>query len=317
MLHWGVLGLGNISGRFMKSLEYSEEGKLYAVSSYTKEKREKFAREHENVKIYDNYTQLLEDKDVDVVYIALRHQDHYQWAKQALLNNKAVLCEKPATLTYAQTKELCDIAKKKHTFFMEAMKSRFIPMVNELKKSVAEGVIGDITRIETSFCSDVPYNEKSYLFDKHQGGALYDVSIYNIATILDFIKSNVKSIDVQWKKDYNVDVYDYVEVTFESGQTALIECAIDRQKDKAMTIYGTKGKIVAEPFYRPTKAVVYFNDGESYTGEMPYVHDDFYGEIDATHQGIAYIKVESERMSHQDSLDCIKLMEMIKEKFHG
>ncbi|MEG0277457.1 MAG: gfo/Idh/MocA family oxidoreductase, partial [Coprobacillus sp.] len=76
------------------------------------------------------------------------------------------------------------------------------------------------------------------------------------------------------------------------------------------------GKIEAEPFYRPTKAVVTFNDGESYTGEMPYINDDFYGEIEATHQAIAYIKTESERMSHQDSLDCIKLIEMIKEKFH-
>ena len=317
MIHWGVLGLGNISKRFMKSLSYSDEGALYAVAALTPQKREDFQRTHPDIKVYDNYLDLIEDEEVDVVYLALRHNDHFQWAKEALKHNKAVLCEKPATLSYQQTKELCDLAKQKHTFFMEAMKSRFVPMMNEIKKIVEQGLIGDIQRIETSFCNDVEYNEKSYLFDLNQGGILYDCGIYNIEVILDFIHSPVKDIHVNYEEKYGVDAYDSIELTFESGQSAHIECALDRSKERSMKIIGTQGVITTSPFYRPQEAVVAFSNGESFTGSLPYIHDDFYGEIAETHRCIAYILEESPRMTHQDSLDAIALIERIKEKIHG
>lgn len=317
MIHWGVIGLGRIAGRFIQGLSYSEDGKLYGVASRTQEKRDEFLKDHPDVHMYSTYEDMLNDSEIDAVYIALRHQDHYHWAKEALLRNKAVLCEKPATLSYQQTKELTELSKQKHTFFMEAMKTRFIPMVNEIKKNIEDGVIGDVLRIETSFCGDTPYDQSSYLFESGQGGAWYDLAIYNIAMIQDIIKSPVKEIKVECQKEHGVDVYDKVGLLFESEQTALIECAIDRDLDKTMTIIGTKGYITTQPFYRPTSAVVTFNDGESYTGEIPYVFDDFYGEIEAVHQSIAYIKEEHPRMSHQDSIECIKIIEMVKEKIDG
>lgn len=316
MIHWGILGLGNIAGRFMKGLSYSEDGKLYAVASQTPSKREEFIQKYPDVKVYSSYEDILNDENIDAVYIALRHDDHYQWAKEALLKNKAVLCEKPATLTYDQTKELCELSKKKHTFFMEAMKTRFIPLIDDIKDIIDKGTIGEIKRIETAFCSDVPYNEKSYLFDKKQGGALNDVGVYNIASILDYIHSPVLKVETKCKKVYGVDAYDQVEITFESGQSALIEVAIDRKKPKDMKIIGTLGTLYAEPFYRPEKAVVEFSNGESFTGEKHYIYDDFYGEIEEVHRCIGYVQVESQRMSHQDSLDCIALIEKIRESIH-
>lgn len=317
MIHWGVLGLGNISKRFMKSLSYSDEGALYAVAALTPSKRENFHKQNPSIKVYDSYQDLIEDEEVDAIYIALRHGDHYDWAKEALLHNKAVLCEKPATLSLQQTQELCDIAKKKHTFFMEAMKTRFVPMMNEIKKIVDQGVIGNIQRIETSFCNDVPYKEGSYLFDLKQGGILYDCGIYNIETILDFIHSPIKDINVHFEEKYGVDVYDLIELTFESGQTALIECAMDRSSNKDMKIIGEKGTITTSPFYRPIEATVEFDNGESFSGSKPYVYDDFYGEIEETHRCISYILEESPRMTHLDSCRAIELIEKIREKMYG
>lgn len=317
MIHWGIIGLGNIAKRFEKSLELFDEAKLYGASSLTPSKREAFQKTHPDVVVYEDYQALIDDPMIDIVYIAVRHQDHFKWAKKALEQNKAVLCEKPATLSYNQTEELVELSKKKHTFFMEALKSRFIPMINEIHTIIEQGVIGDIQHIETAFCSDVPYNEKSYLFDPYQGGALYDVGTYSIGMTLDFIKSKVKDIDIECKKEYGVDVYDNILITFESGQTARMQLAIDRSLDKSMKIVGTLGVIEATPFYRPTEVVVHLNNGESFTGSRSYpFDDDFYGQIDAVHQSIAYIHVENKRMSHQDSLDCIALMEAIKEATH-
>lgn len=316
MIHWGVIGLGNIAKRFIKSLSYSDVATLYGVASHTKSKRENFKKNHQNVKIYDNYQDLIDDENIDALYIALPHASHYKWAKAALLQNKVVLCEKPATLTYNQTQKLCELARKKHTLFIEGIKTRFIPMTNEIKSLVSKGVIGDIQRIETAFCGQHEYDENSYLFDTKQGGVLYDLGIYNIATILDFIDSPVTNITSNIQTKYNVDIHDEIELTFESGQTAFIEVSMNSPVKRNMKIIGTLGTIEADPFYRPTKATVHFSNGESFTGEKDYIHDDFYSEIEEVHRCIAYLEVESPRMTHQDSLDCIELIERIKETFH-
>lgn len=315
MIHWGILGYGNIAQRFIKSLAYSDEGELYAIASFSQ--NDKVREEHPDIHIYKHYQDLIEDPEVDAIYIALRHGDHYQWAKEALLQNKAVLCEKPATLSYQQTKELCELSKQKCTFFMEAMKTRFIPMVDEIKKVIHQGTLGNIQRIETSFCSDVPYHQKSYIFDQKQGGILYDCGVYNIEMILDFIHAPVVDIKVDFQEKYGVDAYDVIELTFETGQTALIECALDRNKEKSMKMICEQGVVYATPFYRPQEAIIEFNNGESFTGMKPYLYDDFYGEIAETHRCIAYILEESPRMTHQESLNAIHLIERIKEKMYG
>lgn len=315
MIRWGILGAGNIAKRFIKSLTHSQEGTLYAIASYTPSKRQELIKSYPNILIYDDYEKLLENPFVDAIYIAMRHGDHYQWAKRAMRKKKAVLCEKPATLSYQQTKELCDLSKQNQVFFMEGLKTRFIPLIDDIKIVLEQGIIGDILRIENAFCSDVSYNEKSYLFDKEQGGALYDVGIYNIATILDYIHSPIVKVESYIETAYDVDVHDVIELTFESGQTACIDIAIQMNKEKEMTITGTKGIMRATPFYRPEKATIELDNGTRQTLEKPYVYDDFYTEIEEVHHCLKEHRIESLRMSHQDSLACIKTIEMIKESF--
>ncbi|MFR7590327.1 MAG: Gfo/Idh/MocA family protein [Longibaculum sp.] len=315
MIRWGIIGLGNIAMRFYNSLMHCENGYLYAVASRTPLKRESFHQQYPHVKVYDNYEDLLNDEQIDVVYIALRHADHYALSKAALLHQKAVLCEKPATLSYQQTQELCDLSFQNNLFFMEAMKTRFIPLIADIKEELEKGSIGDIEYIETAFCSCVPYREGHYLFDKGQGGALYDVGIYNIASVLDYIHSPLVHVKTKWKENYGVDVHDNIELTFENGQKAFIELAIDEKKEKIMTIKGTKGKLIAEPFYRPTVATL-IQDGQERILQKPYIRDDFYTEIEEVHRCLQAHLIESPRMTHQDSLDCMAVIEAIKESFY-
>ncbi len=305
MIKWGVLGAGNIARRFIKSLEYCEDGIFYAIGSYSKDKRDDFI--DKGCIVYDNYYDLLDDENVDVVYIANIHSMHYKWAKEAIQRGKHVLCEKPATLSYNETKELCELSKRYHVLFLEGMKSRFIPLMNLLKSMFDKGEFGTIERIETSFCSEVT-DKDCYVFDKIQGGALYDVGIYNIAVILDFIKSDINSIFGFIEFNDSVDCYDFIELSFDNGVSALIECAIDRAKDKGMSIYTSKGVLKASPFYRPE--IAYFNDQVI---ELKYIYDDFYTEIKEVHKCIKNNQYESVRMSHSDSLECIKVIEMIRE----
>lgn len=306
MIHWGVLGLGRIAQRFIKSLSFHQEGCLYAVASLTNAHQ---IEGQPHVVIYDDYEKLLDDPQVDAVYIALRHGDHYRWALRALQKGKAVLCEKPATLSVKQTADLIAVSKKQHVFFMEAMKSRFIPLLEQLKTID----LGTLQHIETSFCYQIDKQPTSYLFDLKQGGILYDVGSYHILMVLSWIHSPLKDVHVQTIMRDGIDVYDQVELIFESGQKASMEMAMDRQKDKIMTLTFTQGVIQATPFYRPTSALIHQN-GHDRILEQPYVVDDFYGEIQEVHDCIKQGLIESPRMSHQDSLKCIQIMEMIKAK---
>lgn len=312
MINWGIIGLGRIARRFAKSLSYSDEGRLYAVASRTKDKRDYFSYLYDVV-TYDDYDALIGDKNIDAIYIALPHRYHYIWCKKALINHKAVLCEKPITLEHDKLEELIKISRENHTFLMEGMKSQMIPMTKKIKELVDQGVIGDIKRIENYFCNEVEYNPNSYLFDKEQGGILYDCGIYNIASVLQFVNSPIISKSNDYTIRYNVDVEDIIDLEFENGVSAHLECSMINNKEKEMKIIGTKGSIVFSPFYRPKEATVFFNNGESFTGSLDYDNDDFYSEIEEVHRCLAYIEIESLYVSHEFSLRCNALMRLLKD----
>ncbi len=317
MIKWGIIGAGNIAKRFVNSLKNSENGKLYAVASYTKANRDYYLENYNDVVVYDNYVSLLEDDHIDVVYVATRHNDHYQWVKEALLHKKAVLCEKPATLHYDQTKELCELAREMNVFFLEGIKTRFVPLVYDIKKALEDGIIGDIMRVETCFAYDSPYREGSYLFDNVQGGILNDVSSYNIASILDYIHSPLKQVISQVEYKYGLDVNDQIELIFESGQSGYIDIALNENKEKGMTIYGTKGVMKATPFYRPEKAVIQLKDGKEIVLEKGYIHDDFFTEIEEVHHCLNNNKIQSERLSFDDTLSVAYVIDEIRKTFGG
>lgn len=313
MIRWGLIGLGSTVKRFMEGLALTRDGTMVAFASRTPSKNEAFGLAYPNAKAYKQYEDLLNDECVDAVYITLRHADHYKWAKAALLKGKAVLCEKPATLSAIETKELSEISKENNVFFMEAMKTRFVPMTQKIRDALADNLIGKPLRIETSFCYSIDYHPDHYLFDPIQGGILYDVGIYNLAMILDLIHSPVIGLSLNCEMNYGVDTYDWVELQFETGETAVVEVAMDRNKPRIMTITGEKGILTAEPFYRPQKVIIQPQDGQ----EIRYdsVVDDFVWQIEESHRCIMQHLYESPMMSHQASIDCIEIIERIHAQF--
>lgn len=314
MLHFGIIGLGNIAHRFADSLSRFEEADFYAGASYTESKREEFKKKYKPHIIYDNYEDLLNDQEVDVVYICVPHSLHYKWCKEALLHDKCVLVEKPAVLKVNEFDELTALSRERHLFFMEAMKTRFLPLLKIVHNEINKGLIGDIISISNHFCFYLENHRKDhYLFDKEQGGCLYDTGCYGLASVCDFIKDDVISIKNDATYCDGIDVHDRITLTFRHGQKAFIECAMDSADNRKMIIKGTKGDIIMDPYYRPMEAVFNLKDGESQTCTVEYDYDDFHGEIEAVLQSIAYLRIEHENYTHQDNRCVIELMERIKE----
>lgn len=314
MIKWGIIGLGNIAMRFAKSLSYTNEGKLYAIASKTKEKRDAFYNQYNCEKVYEDYHELLNDKELDAVYIALPHGFHKYWSIEALKHKKAVLCEKPVGLNAEEIKEIKKEVLLNDTFFMEAMKTRFIPLIHDIKKIIKNEEIGEITTIEANFCNQVTDIRKgSYLLDKEQGGALLDVGIYPLSFVMDMIDSEVMKVESMMEiNESGVDSYFKATLTFENGVIGTIEGAIDRNKERTAIIKGTKGYIEIPTYNRPNIATVYVNDRQPYTIEKELEFDDMYAEIKEVHECLKASKLQSDYLSLDESIRVMDVLDQIK-----
>lgn len=314
MIKWGIIGLGNIAMRFAKSLSFTNEGKLYAIASKTKEKRNEFYEQYKCEKVYDNYNELLNDKELDVVYIALPHGFHKYWSIEALKRKKAVLCEKPVGLNAQEMREMRKEALLNNTFFMEAMKTRFIPLIYSIKEVIKSKEIGDITTIEANFCNHVTYIKKgSYLLDKEQGGALLDVGIYPLSFVMDIIDSDVIKVESDMEiNESGVDSYFKAILTFENGVIGTIEGAIDRNKERTAIIKGTKGHIEIPIYNRPNRAIIYIDGSQPYIIEKELEFDDMYPEIKEVHECLKASKLQSDYLPLDESVRVMEVLDQIK-----
>lgn len=316
MIKWGIIGLGNIAMRFAKSLSYTQEGELYAIASKTKDKRDFFYNKYNCNKVYEDYNELLNDNEIDAVYIALPHGLHKHWSIEALRHKKAVLCEKPVGLNSQEMKEIKEEALLNNTFFMEAMKTRFIPLVHIIKEVIKSNKIGEITAIEANFCNHVKdIKDGSYLLDKKQGGALLDVGIYPLSFVMDMIDSPVKQVKSNMERnEYGIDSYFKAMLTFENGIIGTIEGAIDRTKERTAIIKGRKGHIEIPIYNRPDRAIIYLinNDSKSYTIEKELEFDDMYAEIKEVHDCLKKLRLESEYLSLNESIRVMEVLDEIK-----
>lgn len=312
-IKWGIIGLGSTSSRMIKGLEQLDSGRLVAVASRTERKLSVFKEAHPQVTAYQDYDALLAHPALQAVYITLRHEDHYKWAYKALSCGIAVLCEKPATLSVQETQSLIQAAQTNHTFFLEALKTRFMPLTQILHSIIDQGLIGHIEVIETAFCYDMPYKEGSYLYELDQGGILNDVGTYTLGAILDYIHSPISDIKVTSDFKNNVDVYEKIELKFENGTKAIAQNAMDRNLPRFMRIQGSLGKIEMDNFHRPTQFTLTLNQ----QAPQIFTHDqdDFVGQVEAVHQGILDKTIEDTRFTHQDSVRIIEVMEKVRLQF--
>ena len=113
MLHFGIIGAGNIAHKFIEAVRMTSEADVTAVASKSMERAKAWAKKESLSSYYDSYEKLLSDPDIDVVYIATLSNAHYDNIKACLLAGKHVICEKPMTQTGAQAREVIDLAREK------------------------------------------------------------------------------------------------------------------------------------------------------------------------------------------------------------
>ncbi len=284
-IRWGILSAANIAHKFANSNALVHGSEIIAVAARTLAKAQKFAAMHNIPKVYGSYQELLQDADIDAVYIATIHPHHTEWVKAALLAGKAVLCEKPLGMNAERAKECADLAQEKGVFLMEGIWTPFLPVYQTVKQWLLDQRIGKIRMVTAEFAfMDSLGKEGRLLNPALGGGCLLDLGIYTTFFAGEVLGFTPVSVDgVIRKTATGVDGAAVYTLQYENGAIASLSCGIDYAGANQARIYGEKGYIHIENFSFDPHAFLYIdnfpmasdyhreNDNQSFKYEISHV----------------------------------------------
>jgi len=301
---FGLLGLGGISARFAKALKSVEDVELTAVASRDLERTKEFARTYQAKKSLGSYEELIQNDEVDVIYIGLTHNFHFEYTKKCLEAHKPVLCEKPLVLTEKEARALADLAKENDTLLMEAMWTRCMPAYRKAQEWVQVGKIGQVKLITANFCFRMDYDPESRWYKKElAGGSVYDVGIYPIDFAIGIMKEYPVSVSGSAQiAPTGVDESAAFSMRFDSGALASLTSGFNVRAMEEATIYGTSGRIVLENCFGPQSCARYTEDGKKVLEKFKKpVRDGFEHQIRHCAELVRAGKIESNLIPWADS----------------
>ena len=245
-VRWGVLGCSGIGkSRTIPGLLACENAELYAIAGRNEEKLKVYAEPFAPKKLYTDYQALLDDENVDAVYLPLPNGIHMEWVKKAAAAGKHILCEKPMALTEEQVREMLAAAKKHGVLLEEAYAYRHAQLVQKVKEIVDSGAIGRIRYLESKH-STFDTNRSGIRYQKgNGGGAVYDVTCYNVSLASYLFGKDPEDMSVYcgFDKETGVDVSDAVMLRYEEGVTAMLYAGLDAYRRGCYSILGETGRI--------------------------------------------------------------------------
>ena len=186
-LNWGILGNATIARTcVIPAISKSRNAAIHALGTRNPEGAEKLAADYTIGHVYDTYDAVVNDPDVDAVYIPLPNHLHHPWTLKALRAGKHVLCEKPLACNAAQAREMAAVSRETGCQLMEALMYRFHPRMRQIKNIIEKGQIGVLRLVRSSFCfhidDEVLESAGNYRLAPQQGGGcLLDVGCYSVS----------------------------------------------------------------------------------------------------------------------------------------
>ena len=245
-VRWGILGCSGIGkSRTIPGLLACENAELYAIAGRNEEKLKAYAEPFAPKKLYTDYQALLEDENVDAVYLPLPNGIHMEWVEKAAKAGKHILCEKPMALTEEQVREMFAVAKANGVLLEEAYAYRHAQLAQKVKEIVDSGAIGRIRYLESKH-STFDTNRSGIRYQKgNGGGAVYDVTCYNVSLASYLLGKDPEDMSVYcgFDKETGVDTSDAVMLRYEEGVTAMLYAGLDAYRRGCYSILGDTGRI--------------------------------------------------------------------------
>ncbi len=319
IVNWGVLGCAGIAEKaVIPGIINAKNAKLYALSSRgAGSKLDDFCNKFNPVKAYTSYEELLEDPEIDAVYIPLPNALHYEWTLKAAEKKKHILCEKPLGISAKEVKAMKEAADKNGVILMEAFAYRHSPLTKEVKSLVEEGTIGKLKFMEAHFnyyldnMTDVRFDEAL------AGGATYDVGCYNLNIIRHMIGSEPTAVYAVGEvgEKTGVDESSCIMMEFDGGIKAVSYCSMISAFRSEYTMVGDKGIIHVPVVFNAegdTKIIITKESGsEEININCPHNYM-----LEVEQLGRCILHGEKQLLTYEDSLNNAKVIdEALKQIF--
>lgn len=284
-IRWGVLSTAGIAQTaLLPAFKRSSNAVVTAIASLSGlEKAKSVANEHNIEKVYDNYEKLLEDSDIDAVYIPLPNHLHKKWVIEAAKRGKHILCEKPAALNAKEVIEMNNICKEHDVLFMEAFMYQFHPQHNRVLEIIDSGEIGEVLYMQGGFTFLMPEEDRTdniRMSHEKGGGSIYDIGCYPIHAVRQILGSEPISVNAEAIIDpnYHVDTDVVAHLTFSNGVRATIDSSFSLAMRHEYRVFGTDGSITVPRAFRPDihggEGLVIIEKSGNY--QIETIHGDIY-----------------------------------------
>jgi predicted dehydrogenase len=317
-IRWGIVGLGGIANKFAEALSFVEDAELIAVGSRSDEKAHTLGDRYKTLRCYSSYQELADDKDLDIIYIATPHNLHYENTIMSLNAGKAVLCEKPLAVNARQVGAMIDFAQERKLFLMEAMWTRFLPLMDKVRHLLAEGVIGEVRILaaDFGFRSDGQNWKQRHRDPNLAGGALLDVGVYPLALSSMLFGRPLQIFSSAYFGETGVDEQNGIVLAFDKGQLSIIYSAQQTETPHEAAIMGTKGMLkLHRSWWKGNKLTLIRSGKDDQFIEVPSHNNGFVYEIKAAQKALQAGKLEADLMPLDESLSIMQTMDAIRNQW--
>lgn len=313
MFRIGIIGAGHIAEKMAATINGMPEAEAYAVASRQYGKAAAFAGRFGFAKAFGSYEALVEDPDVDLVYVATPHSLHYDHVRLCLGHGKAVLCEKAFMANAREAEEVTRMSEENNVFLAEAIWTRYMPFQKTVRDIVYSGAIGRPMMLSAHLGYPVASKER-IMRPELGGGALLDLGVYALNFALMMFGTDISRMTSScMKSDTGVDLQNSIILEYSEGMIADLQstalCASDRQG----IVCGDRGYIVCDNINNMLKAELY-DAGHTLIGtyNAPTQITGFEYQVQACIDAIREGMIETPYMPHSESIRVMRIMDSLR-----
>ncbi len=313
---WGIIGTGGIAKAFAADLTHIKGHVISAVGSRTLISADAFASLYPGTKAYGSYDELINDADIDAIYVATPHPWHKENVIAALNAGKPVLCEKPFAVSASEARSMVDAARQNKVALMEAMWARFLPHYAKVREIVASGVLGPITTIHADHGQRLADQNIARLVEPSlAGGALLDLGIYPISFAHMILGVPEKITSSSVFTDKGVDAQSSMIFDYANGAQALLNTTMIVKTTCTAVVAGLNGYIeIDRTFYNPTSMRVVLFDGTTTEYPKNYVGHGLREQAVEFARVVRSGQTESPILTWADTIAIMEIMDTVREQ---
>jgi predicted dehydrogenase len=311
-IRWGILGAGGIADTVSGDINLTDGNVVTAVAARDADRAARFAAHHGAARSYGDYTSLVNDDEVDVVYVTTTHPHHRAHALLAIEAGKAVLIEKPVCLNAADAREVFAAATRAGVFAMEAMWTRTNPLIRQAQQLIADGAIGEVRGLRNEFGLGLAFDPAHRLYDlDNGGGALLDLGVYPVTFAYLFLGPPDEVRTVGMLSPTGSDDTVTMEWLYAGRPGAQLWTSASIHAPNEAAILGSQGWISFLPVaYRPGGMIVHTEAGERHIDDPLAGHGFGYTpEIEEVERCLRAGLLESPLIPHADTIAILEILD--------